>query len=115
MGRHPDSEDFLNASGLKLNVESKCASRKDTPNTSYSISYSQASASNGNQGYILRKILVFTFYYAIITLPIPYYKTYVIHGIIAHKQTNLIYDKNMISKDVCMFSCKNPQKNRKVQ
>lgn len=34
----------------------------------------------------------FTFYiYAIITLPIPYYKTYVIHGIIAHKQTNLFY------------------------
>jgi len=58
----------------------------------YLILYSlmQASA-NGNQGYILHKILVFTFYYAIITLPIPYYKTYVIHGIIAHKQTNLIY------------------------
>jgi len=55
-----------------------------------SISLMQASA-NGNQGYILPKILVFTFYYAIITLPIPYYKTYVIHGIIAHKQTNLIY------------------------
>jgi len=50
----------------------------------------QASA-NGNQGYILPKILVFTFYYAIITLPIPYSKKCVIHGIIAHKQTNLIY------------------------
>jgi len=58
----------------------------------YLILYSlmQASA-NGNQGYILHKILVFTFYYAIITLPIPYYKKCVIHGIIAHKQTNLIY------------------------
>merc|ERR1712223_1988776 len=34
----------------------------------------------------------FTFYiYAIITLPIPYYNTCVIHGIIAHKQTNLFY------------------------
>ena len=94
---HPTgTQIFLTANHSKASGpwNQKCASRKDTPTpttASYYIYYSQASASNGNQGYILHKILVFTFYYAIITLPIPYYKTYVIHGIIAHKQTNLIY------------------------
>merc|ERR1712025_1009038 len=49
------------------------------------------------QGYILHyKILVFLHFTYTPLLPahpppnIPYYKTYVIHGIIAHKQTNLL-------------------------
>jgi len=70
------------------------ASRKDTLLHLILSLLSQASAKwILYQGYIFHyKILVFYIlhirhYY--LPLPIPYYKTYVIHGIIAHKQTNL--------------------------
>merc|ERR1739844_394081 len=70
------------------------ASRKDTLLHLILSLLSQASAKwILYQGYIFHyKILVFTFYnvrHYYLPLPIPYYKTYVIHGIIAHKQTNL--------------------------
>jgi hypothetical protein len=80
--RHPP---FMNDSS---------ASRKDTLLHLILSLLSQASAKwILYQGYIFHyKILVFYIlhirhYY--LPLPIPYYKTYVIHGIIAHKQTNL--------------------------
>jgi hypothetical protein len=68
----------------------------------------------GNQGFILHKILVF-YIFSLKKIPpkpnhsskkiyIPYYYVCVIHGIIAHKQTNLIHMVRICYKDVCMFS-----------